>query len=274
MKVPDVAMTHGGKFHADDVFSSALLRILNPDIRFMRVFEVSENYDGLVFDIGWGKFDHHQRDAKVRPNGTAYAAFGLLWQEFGAELVGGEEASRMDEYFVQPLDRDDNTGCGSALADVIGSFNPNWDSEEDTDVCFEEAVQFATTLLKKKLETIWSIQRARKLVEEAFADMQDGIVVLPRFAPWKQVLVGTGADFIVYPSQRGGFSAQGIPADRESSALKFEFPAEWAGKPEEELAVISGIKTLRFCHNNRFLISTGTQEDAILACKLTRGENV
>lgn len=274
MKVPDSAMTHGGKFHADDVFSSALLRIFNPNIRFIRVFEVPENYDGLVFDIGWGKFDHHQRDAKVRPNGTPFAAFGLLWQEFGAELLGEEEASRVDEYFVQPLDRDDNTGCGSVLAEVIGSFNPNWDSEENPDTCFEEAVQFATTLLKKKLESVWSIQRARKLVEAAYADMQGGIVVLPRFAPWKQVLAGTDADFVVYPSQRGGFSAQGIPADRESSALKYEFPAEWAGKPEEELAAVSGIKTLRFCHNNRFLISTGTMEDAIRACKLTRGENV
>ena len=28
----DKAFTHGGIFHADDVFSAALLRMMNPDI--------------------------------------------------------------------------------------------------------------------------------------------------------------------------------------------------------------------------------------------------
>ena len=35
--IPSVALTHGGKFHADDVFSAALLRILQPGIQtFLR----------------------------------------------------------------------------------------------------------------------------------------------------------------------------------------------------------------------------------------------
>lgn len=73
------AFTHGGKFHADDVFSAALLKILNPEIQIERGFQVPENYDGVVFDIGGGEFDHHQADARVRENGVKYAAFGLLW---------------------------------------------------------------------------------------------------------------------------------------------------------------------------------------------------
>ena len=68
MKIPAKAFTHGGKFHADDVFSAALLRILRPDIRIQRGFEVPENFDGLVFDIGDGMFDHHSADREVRPN--------------------------------------------------------------------------------------------------------------------------------------------------------------------------------------------------------------
>ena len=35
--VPDYAVTHGAKFHADDVFSGALLRYMNPNIRIDRV---------------------------------------------------------------------------------------------------------------------------------------------------------------------------------------------------------------------------------------------
>ena len=48
------AFTHSGKFHADDVFSSALLLYLNPQITITRGNRVPEDYDGIVFDIGRG----------------------------------------------------------------------------------------------------------------------------------------------------------------------------------------------------------------------------
>ena len=79
-QIPEVAYTHAGKFHADDVFSAALLRILRPDIRFVRAMGLPEGFGGFAFDIGWGRFDHHQKDAPVRENGVPYAAFGLLWR--------------------------------------------------------------------------------------------------------------------------------------------------------------------------------------------------
>ena len=33
--VPDHGFTHGAKFHADDLFSTALLRLLNPSIELV-----------------------------------------------------------------------------------------------------------------------------------------------------------------------------------------------------------------------------------------------
>ena len=59
------AFTHSGKFHADDVFSSALLLYLNPQITITRGNRVPEDYDGIVFDIGRGRYDHHQRETVV-----------------------------------------------------------------------------------------------------------------------------------------------------------------------------------------------------------------
>ena len=82
------AFTHGGKFHADDVFSAALLLYLNPEIQISRGNRVLENFDGLVFDIGRGAYDHHQKDSRIRENGVPYAAFGLLWEALGAEILG------------------------------------------------------------------------------------------------------------------------------------------------------------------------------------------
>lgn len=57
------AFTHSGKFHADDVFSYALLLYLNPAITITRGNKVPKDFDGIVFDIGRGKYDHHQRDS-------------------------------------------------------------------------------------------------------------------------------------------------------------------------------------------------------------------
>ncbi len=270
-----VAVTHGGKFHADDVFGAALLKILKPEIRIQRVFQVPENFDGLVFDIGGGRFDHHQEGAEVRENGVPYAAFGLLWREFGAEALRdscppeavAEEVARFDENLIQSLDEDDNTGGGNPLAGAISLFNPDWDSEKPADDCFAEAVEFAKTVLTKKIARIAANYRAKGLVEAALAESRDRIVILPRYAPWRPVLEASEAEFVVYPSQRGGYSAQTVPDAENKRESKCDFPEEWAAKPENELPGISGIGTLRFCHKGRFLITAGTQEDAVEACR-------
>ena len=159
MQIPDTAFTHGGKFHADDVFSAALLKICNPNIAIQRGFAVPQGFAGLVFDIGDGPFDHHAKNSPVRENGVPYAAFGLLWRELGPQLVGPVDAGRFDESFVQPLDLDDNTGCGNQLANIIAAYNPRWDGEDRPDDCFAQAVALAQDMLAHKLEAIRSVRR-------------------------------------------------------------------------------------------------------------------
>lgn len=267
LQIPDTAFTHGGKFHADDVFSAALLKICNPNIAIQRGFAVPQGFAGLVFDIGDGPFDHHAKNSPVRENGVPYAAFGLLWRELGPQLIGPVDAGRFDESFVQPLDLDDNTGCGNQLANIIAAYNPRWDGADRPDDCFAQAVALAQDMLAHKLEAIRSVQRAAAEVNEALGRMKRRIVRLSRFAPWKQQLIPSKARFVVYPSQRGGWAAQAVPASFGSPALKVPFPAHWAGASEQELPGLSGIETLRFCHAGRFLVTAGTEEDAVAACE-------
>ena len=47
MKIPAKGFTHGGKFHADDVFATALLMIVRPDIKVTRGFVVPDGFDGI-----------------------------------------------------------------------------------------------------------------------------------------------------------------------------------------------------------------------------------
>ena len=164
MKIPAKGFTHGGKFHADDVFATALLMIVRPDIKVTRGFVVPDGFDGIVYDVGCGMFDHHQEPRESRPNGVPYAAFGLLWRVLGAQLVGTHQARLLDENFVQPLDLNDNTGEQNSLADAIGSFNPVWDSGEDSDACFWRAVPFAKQVLENEIAAANAVNRADETV--------------------------------------------------------------------------------------------------------------
>lgn len=262
--------THAGKFHADDVFSAALLTILNPDIKIERGFQVPEDFDGIVFDIGFGEFDHHQQDRPIRDNKVPYAAFGLLWRKYGSMLVGEEEAKRFDEKFIQSLDMNDNTGSDNSIADIISVFNPPWDYAVSSDSAFQEAKELAYKILVKEMEHIKSINRAEALVTKALTKSEDGILVLPRSAPWKKFVKEKNIDFVVCPSNRGGYSAQAVPREDKPNELKIPFPEEWRGVDRENIGKVSGVETLQFCHNSGFLISALTQEDVIKACKLAR----
>ena len=274
------AFTHGGKFHADDVFSAALLLYLNPEIQIERGNQVPENYEGIVFDIGRGAYDHHQKDSRVRENGVPYAAFGLLWEALGAEILGEDLAVQFDESFVQPLDQNDNTGEKNELATMIGNFNPTWDATGGTDEAFFQAVSVAGMILENKFQRYLGNERADKRVEEVLqkheAELkmgkiqkeQEKILILPEFVPCQKHLSETKIAFVIFPSNRGGYCIQ--PQKREYSMnYKCSFPEEWLGLEKEELAEATGLESAGFCHKGGFLMTTGTLEDAVKACEIS-----
>lgn len=274
------AFTHSGKFHADDVFSSALLLYLNPEIRIIRGNKVPEDFDGIVFDIGRGRYDHHQKDSRIRENGIPYAAFGLLWEELGAEILGEELAQKFDESFVQPLDNNDNTGEKNELATLIGNFNPTWDAQGGNNEAFFQAVSVAGMILENKFERYLGNERADKRVEEILEEHQKAILsgekskeearilILPEFVPCQKRLSETDIAFVIFPSNRGGYCIQ--PQKKEYSLnYKCSFPVEWLGLENEELAAATGLPSAGFCHKGGFLMTTGTLEDAVKACEIS-----
>ena len=275
-----LAFTHSGKFHADDVFSAALLLYLNPEIMITRGNRVPEDFDGIVFDIGRGQYDHHQKDSRIRENGIPYAAFGLLWEELGADILGEDLAQRFDEAFVQPLDNNDNTGEKNELATLIGNFNPTWDAEGSNDEAFFQAVSVAGMILENKFERFRGNERADKRVEEIYAHHEQAvhdrekhrddarILILPEFVPCQKFLSETEIAFVIFPSNRGGYCIQ--PQKKEYSMnYKCSFPVEWLGLENEELAAVTGLKSAGFCHKGGFLMTTGELADAVQACKIS-----
>ena len=277
------AFTHSGKFHADDVFSAALLLYLNPEINIFRGNKVPDDFEGVVFDIGRGQYDHHQKDSRIRENGVPYAAFGLLWEALGEDILGEELAEKFDQSFVQPLDNNDNTGEKNELASLIGNFNPGWDSPGNNDQAFFQAVSVAGMILENKFERYRGNERADKRIEEILkehelvvssgkrAAEESKILILPEFVPCQKRLSETEIAFVIFPSNRGGYCIQ--PQKKEYSLnYKCSFPVEWLGLENEELVQETGLASAGFCHKGGFLMITGTLDDAVKACEISLEE--
>ena len=55
-------ITHSGNFHADDRFATVLMSkiIKNPVLYRLNNYTDDIKTDAIIYDIGGGKFDHHQ----------------------------------------------------------------------------------------------------------------------------------------------------------------------------------------------------------------------
>ena len=87
IKMQDAAaFTHGGKFHADDVFSSALLLYFNPEITITRGNKVPEDFKGIVFDMETGLFridNEFEKEVRLVGHGNKYAMVRKALQRNG-----------------------------------------------------------------------------------------------------------------------------------------------------------------------------------------------
>lgn len=155
--------THSGGFHADDVLATALINqvcdkegIDRPQVH--RIFDKNEaanlSADNIVYDIGNGQFDHHQKDNECRENGVPYAAFGKIYRVVGEQLHG-EFAQTFETEFVQGIDECDNTERDSCYSKMVRDMNPNWNERFSLDEAFTNAVRLGEQTINERVEEIY-----------------------------------------------------------------------------------------------------------------------
>lgn len=183
-----MVVTHAGNFHADDVFSMVFLELFfNNELvvfRSMNGLPEAEKFKSnvIVFDIGYGKFDHHQKDgngyhpsADVSNKSIPYASFGLLWKEFGKIYCGRVTKTYSDslvvwnyieEQLVKGVDAFDNGIFPRShnnydykiltISNIISSLNPVYinGKEENFEDCLNTALFLARTIFNNLLNTI------------------------------------------------------------------------------------------------------------------------
>ena len=288
-------VTHGGIFHADEVLATVILSKVLGDITVLRTFKVPEGLfdDVIVYDIGFGKFDHHQKGGNgARENGVPYASVGLIWKEYGHKLVEDTANpelvwSLVDRDLIQGVDATDNgampkpetesTGPvvrNMSFSNAISGFNPTWDSNEDSDEAFIRAVEFAEIVLENTLKNATAKAKAQKIVEEAIEKSQEHIMVLEQFVPWQEFIFSSENDkasevqFVVFPSNRGGYNWQCVPDALGSFGQRKTVPSEWRGLSGENLQKVTGVPTANFCHSAGFLGSAATFEGAYALARI------
>ena len=257
-------MVHGGLFHADDVLCVAMARTIKPSIKIERVFKVPENItdDCIVCDIGGGRYDHHQADAEIRETGYKYAACGLFFRDFWKDLFPTEKSAEKFLWdFIIPIEQTDNGEAPkNPLSKFISSFNPTWNDSADADTAFMEAVSVMETLVKKQIKSANAEKSAEDGVREAYERCHEsGVVILPQFMPWQNVICQTDdVKFVIYPSNRGGYNLQAVPIELGRRGLRIQIPTDL---PE----IYPGECT--FVHQAGFLASFESAECALYAAR-------
>jgi uncharacterized UPF0160 family protein len=279
------ASTHDGRFHADEIFALAVVKLIFPDLEIVRSRDenVFKDVDiivdvGNVYDPENLLFDHHQRSFSIkRESGIPYASFGLVWKKYGKLLCGSSVASEyIDSVFVQAIDAEDNgieifvtivDGVPfHSLSDIIESFVPRYVNDEKVQKGIDRALTFATSYMKRQ------IKLAKELFEVALPNIRYAIKV----AEDPQILIfqkfdktwlnfisqeSEKARFVIFPTHRKTWAIRGVP----QKGKKFEYckllPSEWGGR-QKDFAKISGVRDALYCHNGCFLAEAETFEGA------------
>ena len=275
-------VTHNGNYHTDEVFAVATLLLVYPDAEIVRSRDnVVIGSANIVVDVGGEydrarmRFDHHQPEgAGRRENGIPYAAFGLVWKEFGERVAGGEESAKIiEEKLVMPIDAIDNgikistevvNGVHEyTIGDILNLYGAKAETSDELDGAFFEALEIAKDILAREIDLTNKKVVDWQIVADIYHHSDDKkIIILPKFLSWKQILIPSEALFVIFQRPDGKWGARAVPKELNSFELKCPFPKNWAGLRDYELAQVSGIADAVFCHSDRFLSVAGSIEGA------------
>lgn len=275
-------ITHSGTMHADEVFATAFLDLYLENVKVYRTGRI-DGYtgDAIIYDIGRGKYDHHQIDAEKRDNGITYSSLGLLWREFGRDFLRKYNFSNIEEVWngidkdlIEGIDADDNgvfpkieaNYKTKTLPNVIKIFNPSYDSGENETEQFLKAVKLAKMILEEEIVyingKIISDHKVTEIINNS--DISKGYLYLDEYFPYEDAILnhpqGDKILFVAFPSNRGGYAIKTVSKSADDKTARRLFPEEWAGLQDSQLEEVSEIPGLRFCHTGRFIVNCSSIE--------------
>ena len=277
------AITHSGKFHADDVLSWALLRQFYPgDITLTRTRDATLIAQGdIVFDVGNVfspeelRFDHHQKEYQ----GPLSSAGMILNWLYSQEYLSQRLYTTLKEQLTDYIDAVDNgrrvperdVPCFATMVDHV---NHGAKTLEEFDIQFHKATDIATLLLSSFIQQDTEQRKAHAIVLEAMQQAissNSSLIEFPHYVSWQTSYFSNGGtehptNFILFPTISNTWQVLAIPPVENSFSQKKPFPEEWAGLRDDELSSVTGEASI-FCHKNRFIAVFHTRTAAINSLK-------
>lgn len=275
-------ITHSGRFHADEVFATAIILLLE-DREVIRTRDKAQIEKGeIVLDVGGIydpsqlRFDHHQNSfTRTRENGIPYATAGIVWEHFGADLLkkrGLEDDYErnyalqwIDQKLIADVDAVDNgyyaEDARPSVSLIIAMMNQSRDEEQQYHA-FLKAITFTTDIMNNFIAAAIKEAKVVKELESLLPTVdKQGILVLNKDIAFKDFLrTHPEIKRVVYPR---GEDQYGVFCNEKHNHL----PERFRGLREEELAEVSGLKDAIFCHKSGFMAVCSSQESALTLAK-------
>lgn len=239
----DTIVTHDSVYHTDDVFSTALVKIIHgvdTDLNIIRTRNPEvinhhlESNTSLVFDVGGGAFDHHTE--REERDGVPYASFGKLWRLFGSMLSERGRNTVLCQ-LVYMIDGTDNQGlevCPNPLAYSLNALR-------DNGMSFEDAVNWAVPIMRSIIKREIDLDIAE--TECRVADCNE-VAMLPKFN--KAISTyrwSSNVKFVAHPDFDGksttvrAVNGNKIPVGCKDSDVIFIHLGGWIAKLKEGVDV-------------------------------------
>ena len=271
-------ITHSGKFHVDDVISTIFLSKINKEVKLIRVtsIEARDYKNKIVYDIGLGEFDHHQKNRNgKRENGIYYSSIGLLWKKFGKKYLEDlnvkyieKTFAYMDKELIQYIDATDNMQTeyliNKTSPDFVKFCNPEWNENISEEEAFINALKLADgfwdVYIKHAIAEVEAIEIILKKIDEC----KDCYLVFNKEMPYKKAVKlanNSKVKYIIFKSRREGYDVR-IVIDSH------KFRNELIKAKNIEIARnLTGIKELLYVDVFGQLCCTKTLESAIQIVK-------
>lgn len=291
------AITHNGTFYGIDVYSTALLSFVLPQVRVARIEvwrSIPRHHNAIVYDIG-GVYDpeknlYDHRDPKSRDYHwtTRKKTFGLLWKRYGREIL---TRMNLDPKYIEGVyesihsklvDHVDNNEiqpgkyCSyrkMSAATEIFDFNPVGESDDiSSNEAFLKAVNHARSVLQNAIRQAIGFATGKDAVEKVIDKAKDGISD-PGFFFGLQWEVHSQSRnpkrdeiyFIVFPYVTGDWW---VETTRAAWDKHIGFPKNWEGKRGDDLVKITEVADATYCDYMGHHCRANSHEGALQLAKL------
>lgn len=300
-----ILCTHNGSFHADDIFAYTILSTVFPNNILMRTRDKELwNKADIVFDVGMvydpenKKYDHHMKNPPQRPDGSLYSSAGLIWKFYGMDYlkIKNFETNFNNEILEKIWEKIDKKIIKVIDAIDVGEMIPRDVSIEKL-IDMENPEKAGNTSITEKQGNVddyyYAFLRVSQIVNNFFQNSvkrefkkmlfieyfmeqynkaeDKRVIYCEQFGDATRHINENNLEtlFIITKRNDNDYMINCVPPADNMYAQKLPLPVEFAGKKEEELPELSGIKGLKFVHNNRFCAALTNLEDAYKLTTIT-----